>query len=428
MGIPNALMGQGFNVAPVAQTQGGGGGTPTTGNAEIDAILARHKQELADLPTSGIPEHLMAQAREGLLQGHKRELQLAGYTYDQQQRVEGGSGGSTIGEGSIPIPEVIGSGGDDVMKLNDPQKAIHEWARQQGFADLDAARQRGAGDVDAAMQTLSGLGYGMDPGPDYKWNQYQLTQLPKELLAGYKTVANQGIYGQPGIDTILGAYESNIPKTMDAYNRALALQRQGAARAMTDRVGGRLSDPRRQQMLSEAVYQPSWEQSAMMAANMQAPVGQMEADLLKSNMESKAGIGLQGMGTTLDWLTGAQQNRLWDTSYENKFGPTPAQRALAQAPLMGLGQMFGLDKSNQAFNESLAGSMFGSVQNYWDRVHFANAGMDPIYNAYLEWKQSQEDEGGGFDPFGFGADVLGGYLTGGWGGAAVGGLGSLGGG
>jgi len=206
--------------------------------------------------------------------------------------------------------------------------------------------------------------YEEEPPPDWAMRDVEaLKDLPYQLLDQYKRIANEGIYGIPGIHTIIRTgirpamerYERLIPETLTSIRQAEGFLRDSAARALGKSLGGKFaSQPGlAAKLIGDQVLAPSLARQAEMSMDLHTMVaGKLAAldlavgDLMKENMQSKM-MGLAGVQDVMGFLQGRVADRWWDTTMENKFGWSPERIATAkgqvQDRLMRLAHEMGID-------------------------------------------------------------------------------------
>lgn len=193
-----------------------------------------------------------------------------------------------------------------------------------------------------------------------------LENLPDELMRQYKGIANMGVIGPAGMNTI---YQSSFApqkerlegltgKIMDAVRRSEERTRSMQSGALTDALGGRaIQQPgMAARAISDNVVEPSMARTSAMIPGLHSNVTQQQnmidaaiGDMIRGNMESKL-IGLQGMEGVGKWKQSRLADRWRDTSMRNKFGFSPKDRAFAQEYLNRIQNSFQLSRDRMLFN------------------------------------------------------------------------------
>jgi hypothetical protein len=190
--------------------------------------------------------------------------------------------------------------------------------------------------------------YQEKPVPEWAMRDVEaLQQLPYQLMDQYKRVADEGIYGIPGINTIIQTgirpaqekYKQLVPDTLTTIRQHEAHVRNQAAQALAKNLGGKFaSQPGlAAKLIGDQILSPSLARQAeatidlkTQTANKLAALDLAVGDLMKENMQSKM-MGLAGVQDTMGFLQKRVADRWWDLTLENKYGWSPERTANARA-------------------------------------------------------------------------------------------------
>jgi len=292
-----------------------------------------------------------------------------GVSFDARYGAVGGFspfGARPYGQSTIPGGPGMGLPSRDVTAFNVPggkgAPGGQVAGKRQGYGVVGEdetyypSNRQGYGTTRGGLPTYGRRGAYRGEGPDpyaqgdYGYELDILSKLPADLLGQYGRIADQGIYGLPGINTLIqtgiaparARTERMTGDILGLVRAGEAQTRAGAARGLGRALGGRMAGQpgRVAEYIASTVIRPSLDREAALAAGLkESEVDKlnqfdlMTSQLLKENMMSKAAIGLPGIQRTLGFIGDLTARRYKDTSLENKFGWAPERKGAVQAYL-----------------------------------------------------------------------------------------------
>lgn len=254
--------------------------------------------------------------------------------------------------------------------------------------------------------------------PGAMQNMSYLDSMPGQLINQYSTLANQGIYGTAGLQTIFNAginpvirdllgredqltglvdtstdkmledINQRTPQILNSIRQSEALQRSRMASGMANSLPSSISSQPGQmaKAVAEQVTGPSLARQAGMSADLQREMGGKSDSLNQARLDSMLGIksslgssrdalkmqrgefvaenmrsklqGLAGLGTTTNLIGNLIGSRYWDTSMRNKYGWTPFESGWVNQELQRMQHQYNMteQEARYALEQQLAES------------------------------------------------------------------------
>lgn len=214
------------------------------------------------------------------------------------------------------------------------------WAREYEKA-MQAERQRQnpftkdqfgnlAGPGNQVMQALQGQTYGTPATGEWAQAPDQALAQNAQTYDAYRRMSDEGMMSPGEISGITDMARKGNQAAMDALKQSSDMNESRALRGMRS-TNRNMSPGQRDRRVNDLRAQHLMAQAAMNAQGV-AQAESYAPRLTEASLMTGRQLGPQGMGASTQALAGMTSDRLWDQSYENKFGPTPAQQAMAGIP------------------------------------------------------------------------------------------------
>jgi hypothetical protein len=185
-----------------------------------------------------------------------------------------------------------------------------------------------------------------------------ISEYMPQVADQYRAVANQGVYGPAGMQTIraplqnatnkvLGSMEPWLNETTAGIRQSEANQRRRALQATEAGMGkaGAQRPRAPADLIASNITMPSMvaESDRIFGAHQDMKslsdrlimgMGEFDTNLTRENMLSKSQVGLPGMAGTFGQMQDSLARRDWDKSMENKFGWSPERQGETQSRIM----------------------------------------------------------------------------------------------
>jgi hypothetical protein len=287
----------------------------------------------------------------------------------------------------------------NMLSPEDRQRYAQEYKQ---FSEAERARQNPydkarfgemAGPGNAATQALLNQNIGQEVTPEWRQVPGEALGRNRETFNRYTDMSSQGMLTQDEIEGIVDRGRQGNAAAQSAARRAAGIGEERAMRGARETM--RNASPGQQERAFSDIRANFLAQQAQRAAQGTAAVESMAPALMSDSLFRGRQVGTAGMGQSTEQLGRFASDRLWDTSYENKFGPTPAQQAEARLPSQMLAGVQAMDDNAQRarLGYITSGNLAKSLNNFRANMQERGSFLDAFWQETLMQAQSDIEQG-----------------------------------